>query len=177
MKAGMELLDLVDSHNRRAMDAQELFGIQLRLEAADSLAQQVRLGTVVNPDVIALGFDTIKVANIQEEDAAGSLHYQAFDVSRTRFQFLEQSHDVLIASIELLFANLNPGSLPGGHKPFAIERLEQIVQRVHFECAHCVLVIGSDENDPWQVLVLKGLEYVEPAELRHLHIQENQIGS
>src|SRR5258706_7174693 len=79
--------------------------------------------------------------------------------------------------MELLLANLKPGPLRGGGEAFAIEGFEEIVQGVDFKGAHRVLIIGSDENDAWQGLIPESLEHIEPAELRHLHIQENQIGS
>jgi len=127
----------------------------LGFESANRLAQKVRPGSIVNPHVVAFSLDTIKVLYIEEEDAAGSFHYQTLDVPRTCFQLLEQSHDVLVASIELLLAEVNPGPLPGSHETFAIEWLEQIVQSVYLKCAHRILVVGSHENDARQMLIQK----------------------
>jgi len=114
MKPRLQLFDFVDPHYRRAMDAQELLGIQLGLETADSLAQQVGPGPIMNADVVALSFDTVNVAGIEEKDASRGLDYEPFDIPGARLQLLEQGHDVLVASIELFLANLIPGPLPGG---------------------------------------------------------------
>src|ERR1700681_4543833 len=116
MKPRLEFFDFVDPHNRRAMDAQEFLGIQLGLEPTDSLAQQIRLAAIVNAYVVAFRLDTVNVSDIKEKDAARSLHSQPFNISGAGFQLLEQSHDMLVASIELLLANLNSGPLPGGHE-------------------------------------------------------------
>src|SRR6267143_374544 len=111
------------------MDTQKLLGIQLRLDPADRLAQEVRPGPVVNAHIIAFSLDTVNVAHIEEEDAAGSFHYQALDIPGPGFQLFEQSDNVLIASIELVLAEVNSGALPGSHEAFAIKWLEQIIQR------------------------------------------------
>src|ERR1700687_4163958 len=100
MEPRLELFDFVDLHNGRAMNAQNLLGIELGLETADGLAQQVTPGAVVNADVVAFRLDTINIADIEEKDAARSLHHQALDIASARFQLFEQRHDVLVASIE-----------------------------------------------------------------------------
>src|SRR6185295_12478864 len=49
----LQLLDLVDPHDRGAMDADEARRVELRLERAHRLAEQVRLGPHVKRDVVA----------------------------------------------------------------------------------------------------------------------------
>jgi hypothetical protein len=55
------------------MNSEELLRIQLRLEAADGLAQQVGLLPVVDAKVIALGLNAMDGINVEEENSQGGL--------------------------------------------------------------------------------------------------------
>src|SRR6185312_5000102 len=146
MKPGLQLLDLVDAHNTGAVYSQKLFRIELRLEAADRFAQQISFSSVVNPDVIAFRFDTVNVVNVEEENPAFGLDYQSFQVSRASLQFLEQRQDVLISTIAPTVLNQTLGALPGHFKPLLIKGFQEIVKRMYFKSAHCVLIVGSGKN-------------------------------
>jgi hypothetical protein len=60
-------------------------------------------------------------------------------------------------------------------KPFAIERLEQIIHRVDFERLKRVVIVGGDKNEHRHRFAREGGADFEPAQSRHLHIQENQV--
>src|SRR5262245_53824083 len=56
-----------------------------------------------------------------------------------------------------------------------LDRLEQIVDRVHFERADGMLVVRGDEDDPRASGWREGADHTEPIELRHLHVEEYQV--
>ena len=62
--------------------------------------------------------------------------------------------------------------------PLFVERLEQIVDRVYFECLHGILVEGGGKNDFGQrdLAIEQFLDYAKAVEARHLHIEKNQVG-
>src|SRR5262245_40320344 len=53
-------------------------------------------------------------------------------------------------------------------------RLQQVVDRVHLEGLERVLVEGGDEDD--RLLPPDQLEHLEPRELRHLDVEEHEVG-
>ena len=53
------------------------------------------------------------------------------------------------------------------------ERLQQVVDRVHLERADRVTVVGGDEDDG--DVAADELEHVEPVELRHLDVEQQQV--
>ena len=56
--------------------------------------------------------------------------------------------------------------------------LEQIVQRIHFESVHGVLVIGGGENKKRKpgFLLEQLLDHSEAVQARHLHVEKDQVG-
>ena len=54
------------------------------------------------------------------------------------------------------------------------ERLQQVVDRVHLECAQRVLVVRGDEDH--RHVAADQLQHLEPIQLRHLHVEEQQVG-
>ena len=80
---------------------------------------------------------------------------------------------------------------PGGHGSFAAaealahagqrlaqtfgaDRLQQVVDRVHLECADRVLVVGGREDH--RHVAADQVEHLEAVELRHLDVEEQQVG-
>ena len=60
----------------------------------------------------------------------------------------------------------------------AVEGLEKIVDRVRVERLQSVLVVRGDEDDgrPARFVALDELEHLESVELRHLDVEEEEIG-
>ncbi len=60
----------------------------------------------------------------------------------------------------------------------AIERLQQIVDGIHFERLDGVLIVGGSEDDLRQrhLAVQQLLDDAEAVETRHLHVKEDEIG-
>src|SRR5204863_9162651 len=70
VRPGLQLLDAVEPDDCGAVYAHELFGVELRFETRDCLAQEVRLLPRVNGNVVALGLDPVDLVRVEEEDAA-----------------------------------------------------------------------------------------------------------
>ncbi len=72
---------------------------------------------------------------------------------------------------------------PGPHllnrlqHPFAVERLQQVIHRIHLEGAHRILVESGGKNHLRQThpLVQQLLEHGEPVLTWHLHIQKDNV--
>src|SRR5687767_10121840 len=65
-----------------------------------------------------------------------------------------------------------------GHRaldPFAIERLQKIVERVYVECLQSVLVVCSNKNDRRKPLGIERFDHLETVLFRHLYVQKNEV--
>ena len=58
----------------------------------------------------------------------------------------------------------------------AVERLEQVVDRVHVERAQRVAVVGGDEDDERHLVGADRVDHVEAVGAGHLHVEEHQVG-
>src|SRR5579872_615364 len=67
------------------------------------------------------------------------------------------------------------GSLKCGREALLVERLEQIIERMHLEGLHRVTVVSGHKNNHRHAPSANGLEYAETIQFRHLHIEKNQI--
>src|SRR5262245_16604388 len=53
------------------------------------------------------------------------------------------------------------------------DRFQEVVDRMHLECTQRVLIVGGRKYD--RDLASNQIEDFEPVELRHLHVEEQQI--
>ena len=75
----------------------------------------------------------------------------------------------------LVALDLLPGALQRLAEPFAVERLQQVVERADLERPQRVLIVGGDEDDERHALGPDRLDDFEPVHLRHLDVEEHQI--
>jgi hypothetical protein len=92
----LELLDAVDVHDRRAMDADEAVGVHAALEPGHRLSQQVRLPGHVQADVVARRLDPVDLVGAQEEEPARGLHDEPLQVALRDLEVLEQREQALV---------------------------------------------------------------------------------
>src|SRR4029079_13225146 len=173
MKPGLQFLYEVEANDRGAMDADELFRIELRFETTDRFSQQVRLARAVDRNVITLRFNPIDFSRLQKIDAAARLDYQSLQIFVAGFHLLEQGEDALVRAAVAVALHLSFGALPGNVEPFLIERLQQVIKCLDFKRAHCVFVISSYKDDVRKFLFSQRREDFEAADFRHLHIEED----
>ena len=57
----------------------------------------------------------------------------------------------------------------------AAERLEQVIERVHFERAQRVLVVGGDEDDRRHPLGADRVDHAEAVDAGHLDVEEDEV--
>ena len=68
--------------------------------------------------------------------------------------------------------------LHGLRDALAIERLQQVIDGVHLERLHRILIVsgGEDNLRQWDFAVQQLLDDAESVQPRHLHVEEDQIG-
>ena len=79
-----------------------------------------------------------------------------------------------------------PGARQCFLEPRLVERLEQEVEGVNFECFQCMVVVRRHEHDrrgfasvpqrSFGIAALQGLDDVEAVDIGHLHVEEDQVG-
>ena len=59
----------------------------------------------------------------------------------------------------------------------AVEWLQQVIHRIHFERPHCILIKRRRKNDlgQRQLLVEQFLDHAKAVQSRHLHVKENEV--
>ena len=64
----------------------------------------------------------------------------------------------------------------GGVEARAAERLEHVVERVHLERAHRMLVERGHEHHAARHVLAQRFEHAEAVPARHLHVEEQEVG-
>src|SRR6266436_9458586 len=82
---------------------------------------------------------------------------------------------MLVPLARLLLQNSRFGQLPRSCKSFLIVRFEQVVESMYLKGTDGILIVGSNKDDVRLVLVQR-FEHLKTTHLRHLDIQEDQIG-
>src|SRR5512143_4189413 len=90
MEPWLELLDVIDVDDRRAMDTDERLGVELRLHVLHAFAQEVGVALRVDLDVVARRLDPIDLLGPNEEHATARLDDQALRVLPLFMELLEQ---------------------------------------------------------------------------------------
>src|SRR6266496_6015743 len=67
-------------------------------------------------------------------------------------------------------------SLQGLTESELIDWLQQIIERTDFERVHSVVIECGDKNYRRHFVCTDCCDYIETVELRHLHIEKNEIG-
>ncbi len=149
---------------------------QARFQPAEWLAHIISDFGEMNSRQVVAGLNPVDLVGIEEEDL--SVHLDADPVLRA----IELS-DVLQERAQLRrYARwrrlLQPflGAVQRLVEPHVIDGLEQIIERAELERGNRVIVEGGDEDDGWHLIGADFRDHVEAVQLRHLHIQENQIG-
>src|SRR5687768_13361159 len=152
------------------MDPHEAAGIEELLEIRQRLLLEIALTSHLDRDVVVLRLDVVDL--LDRDD----VHVRAVTD--------EDSAKRRPAGLRLRNQSLNrrmlPRAYPGARaierfrEALAAERLQEIVDRVHVESANGEAVEGRDENDG--NVPADQFEDVEAVQLRHLHVEQQQIG-
>src|SRR5581483_169155 len=84
--------------------------------------------------------------------------------------------ELLTEGFEILITNPVPRPFERLEKTPAVNRLEQIIERLHLESPQRVFVISGDENDLRHPPRADGLDHPEPVEPGHLNVEKHQVG-
>src|SRR5215213_704731 len=97
-------------------------------------------------------------------------------MARSTFQLFEQGKNVPVSIAVLIEFDLVFDSVPGDVEPLVIERLEKVIEGMHLEGAHGILIVGRYEDDVRRRCWTERLEHVEAAQLRHLNVEKDEVG-
>src|SRR6185503_6415495 len=156
------------------MNPPELFWVELLFQTADRFAQEITFLVVVDAHVVPFGLDAVHVLHVEEEDATAVLDHQSLEVTRSTLQLFEQGQYMAVAFPGLIQFDLLLDSVPGSIEPLVIERLEKVIEGMHFERAHGILIVRGHEDDVGRRLRIERLQYLEATKLGHLNIQEDE---
>src|SRR5258705_523566 len=149
---------------------------QTCLQPAQRLANVVRDLSEMNSRQIVTRLDPEDLVRVQEKDLSVHLNADSVlpcielaDVLEERAQLrrygrLRRLLQALLRAIERLM------------KTNVIDGLEQIVERAKLERGNRVIIESRDENDGRHLVGADLGNHIEAIELRHLHVEEYQIG-
>ncbi len=110
-----------------------------------------------------------------EEDAAAGLDDESFEPLCVRLEIL---HELEEAPLEIAI-RLTLEILPGAYERFvealAVERLQQVVERVDVEGAQRVVIERRHKHDERHARRTDGLDDLETARAGHLDVEEDQV--
>ena len=170
------LTDMVDVDKSVAVDAAKACVVQLPLNRFQRLRRQIALFRRDNPDQIPFGLECKNLARIQEQIlVAAPRHNLPHGPGGGRLSdFLDFR--------QLLGHFGGPGTKPDHpldslRKPVLADWFEQIIDGPGFEGLNCVVIEGRHDDDHRHMAHrLEFTDDVEPAESRHLQIEEDDIG-
>jgi len=162
-------------HDGRLPHADEVLWRQLLLQVRQGFTQQVTVAGSVYAGVVSRGFDPQNVGNGDKEDPLIVLHHKAFERAETT----EGSEQWLEISIcfPALFENLACVNQRLG-KSLLIIRFQEIVNSVHFKGTNGVHIVSRDKDiyGSGAVRWLHILDDSKTIQIRHLHIEKNDVG-
>ena len=152
------------------------FGSSVFSRAFQRAAKHVHPGAAVQDQVVAIGLHPGDVPDGNEPRATLLVDEQAIGEAARAPQLGEQ-----VAHPRRQRAALLPALLACAAKdvakPLPAHRLEQVVERVHLERPHGVLLVGRDEDDSRCVRRRERPRHVEAVHAGHLHIEQDEIGT
>src|SRR5580692_442373 len=162
-------------HNGRLPHADEVVWRELLFQVRHGFPQQVTVPGGVYAGVVSRGFDPQHVGNGDKENPLLVLHHKAFQRAETS-EGLEQWFETSICSPGLSedMACVNQGL----GKSLLIIRFQEIVNCVHFECTNGVRIVSRDKDiyGSGAVHWLHILDDSKTIQIRHLHIEKNDVG-
>ena len=148
---------------------------QLLFQVCQGFPQQVTVAGGVYAGIVSRGFDPQNVGNGNKENPLLVLYHKAFQWAET-MEGLEQWSKTSIFYPGLFedLACVNQGL----GKSLLVIRFQEIVNCMHFECTNGVLIVSRDKDiygsgaGRW----LRILDDSKTIQIRHLHIEENDVG-
>src|SRR3981189_3445779 len=162
-------------HDGRLPHADEVVRRQLLFQVCQGFPQQVTAAGGVYAGIVSRGFDPQNVGNGNKENPLLVLYHKAFQRAETT-EGLEQWFETSICR-PALFDDLECVN-QGLGKSLLIIRFQEGIKSVHFECTNGVRIVGRDEdiNGSRAGQWLHIFDDSKPIQIRHLHIEKNDVG-
>ena len=132
---GLNLDNPIEPDDRRTMYPQELCGIESGLELSQRSMDKIAAAFGVDARVIALGSDPGNIRHRQRHHPLALWHQQPV---RARTKIAEQGRDT-VGGRSCSAPILQP--IHRGSEPCLGERLQQVIDRVHFERAQRIAIV------------------------------------
>src|ERR1700678_1497918 len=162
-------------HDGRFPHADEVVSRQLLFQVCQGFPQQVTVAGGVYAGIVSRGFDPQNVGNGNKENPLLVLHHKTFQRAETT-EGLEQWFETSIGFPALVedLACVNQGL----GKSLLVIRFQEIVNCVHFECTNGVRIVSRDKYiyGSGAVRWLRILDDSKTIQIRHLHIEKNDVG-
>src|SRR5262249_16712610 len=130
----------------------------------------------MQPQIISLSFDPVQVVGFHKKKAAFVGNGNSFQVFFLTSELLQQLRQFRIRNVRSSQLQAAPGAEQGYTKALLGKRFEQIIQGLGVKRLQGVLIIGGDEDSQRHVLDADGANHLEAVHLRHLNIEEHEVG-
>ena len=175
LEPGLHLAHAADIDDGGAMDADELARVEFFHERLEGLSDVVGAAADMEARIVSFGLDPVDVGDGDELNAAANGDGEALQIVG-REAVCEQREEfsgglLILASLASI---AGPGD--GARQPIGSEGLEEVVDGVGVEGADRVVIVGGDEDGDGHLFDSNGFEDLETVHLRHLNIEEDEVG-
>src|SRR5579885_1277031 len=164
--------DEIQIDDVRAMHPEKSLGVETRLELVHAEVDEIAPAARVDGDVIVIRLEPLDLRDVDRDDAPTIAREDATNRTAGR-KMIDCLAGTPPDGLVVAIAHRAPNAFERGVQSVAAERLEQIVDCLELERRHGKPIIRRREHD--RGIMLNALEYLEPAQLRHLDIQEHQV--
>ena len=175
--ARLQLLDAIGIDDVRAVDADEAVRIEPRLHRRHRLAEEIGIALHMQPHVVPCGVHPVDFVRADEEDPAARFHDQPIRrMGLVRLEILHHREEPLAEVAGALAFQPLARAIQRAQEPRAVERLQQVVERVDLEGPQRVLVVGRREDHHRDALRREGAYDAKPIHDGNLHVEEHELG-
>jgi len=171
---GADAGDAIEADDCGAMNAEESCGLERAFEGIERLANQVRFRVDVNFRVAALGLNPVDVFDCDEAHLPADLDGEFANGAPARIgALIHQRLNSLVVLGGGIGCQDAAGVMQGRVEAGIVNGLEQIVDGMHFKCAHHVLVERGDKNDEGLGVANQRPDDVDAVHHRHLNVEKH----
>src|SRR5262249_6121033 len=175
VEPGLQLGDTIDVDDRRSVNAYELLRIELRLQSAYRVSQQIRFFPRVKPHVVSFGFEPVYLLGFNKKNVPVHFDDQTLQMNRFGLNFFKRAENSLVQSFVAFACDMSLRAVDSLVKALLIERLQQIIQCIYFKSADGVLIIRSHEDNRGYLLWRQRLKHPEPVDSGHLDVEKHKV--
>ncbi len=173
----LQLNDAFNIHQRRPMHAHEPARVEPFRQIVQGGAVQQFFTPHVQSDIDARRLDPVDVDRTNEPRRSSRLHDQPIEPALCTGRCA--SHHLHYTLPEFADTALVETSLRARHgslEALIAEGFQQVVECIRLEGPNRVLIVGCDKDGQRHLRCANRVDHTQSIELRHLHIQEHQVG-